>query len=187
MTTLLPSPLPFDPELGAALGVIAEQISSTLTPEMIPLMRSGGALAAPTDEELRRDGRFDVEDRPVPGPDGAPDISLLIGRPTASAGTTPGCVYFTHGGGMIGGQPHRRARGARLGGSRRRPGRGGAGGWRWPSGACTGTADRGRPGHRPGSRGRDLRVGSGNFPDPWCTNRLPILTHAMVAGRGVRH
>ena len=39
------------------------------------------------------------EDRAVPGPDGAPDISVRIFRPAAT-GTRPG-IYFIHGGGMI--------------------------------------------------------------------------------------
>jgi acetyl esterase/lipase len=99
--TTLPPPPPFDPELGAALSAIAEQMPAALTADLIPAMRSGGALEQPTDEDLRRDGRFTIEERAVPGPDGAPDISLLICRPTAAATQTLGCVYFTHGGGMI--------------------------------------------------------------------------------------
>src|ERR1700742_579103 len=40
------------------------------------------------------------EDRTVPGPEGAPDISLRIYRPLNAAGELPG-IYFIHGGGMI--------------------------------------------------------------------------------------
>jgi acetyl esterase/lipase len=40
------------------------------------------------------------EDRTVPGPEGAPDISVRIYRPVNATGTLPG-VYFIHGGGMI--------------------------------------------------------------------------------------
>ena len=40
------------------------------------------------------------EDRTVPGPDGAPDITVRIYRPRRATGTLPG-VYFIHGGGMI--------------------------------------------------------------------------------------
>jgi acetyl esterase/lipase len=40
------------------------------------------------------------EDRTVPGPEGAPDISVRIYRPVSASGTLPG-VYFIHGGGMI--------------------------------------------------------------------------------------
>jgi acetyl esterase/lipase len=40
------------------------------------------------------------EDRVVPGPEGAPDISVRIYRPVNASGSLPG-VYFIHGGGMI--------------------------------------------------------------------------------------
>jgi acetyl esterase/lipase len=100
MTATIPSPPPpFDPELGAALSLLAESLPSSLTPEMIPLMRDMPMISA-TDEELRRDGRISIEERTVPGPAGAPDISLLIARPTGVTGTL-GCIYHVHGGGMI--------------------------------------------------------------------------------------
>jgi acetyl esterase/lipase len=40
------------------------------------------------------------EDRVVPGPQGAPDITVRIYRPVDATGTLPG-IYFIHGGGMI--------------------------------------------------------------------------------------
>lgn len=40
------------------------------------------------------------EDRTVPGPAGAPDISVRVYRPANAPGTLPG-VYYIHGGGMI--------------------------------------------------------------------------------------
>lgn len=40
------------------------------------------------------------EDRTVPGPEGAPDISVRVYRPANATGTLPG-IYFIHGGGMI--------------------------------------------------------------------------------------
>jgi acetyl esterase/lipase len=40
------------------------------------------------------------EDRTVPGPEGAPDISVRVYRPVNASGTLPG-VYYIHGGGMI--------------------------------------------------------------------------------------
>ncbi|MEV6487665.1 alpha/beta hydrolase [Actinoplanes sp. NPDC051633] len=101
MTTTQAPPVPFDPELGAALSVLAEQIPPSITPEMIPLIRGGNSVFEPvTDEQLRRDGRFEVAERSVPGRDGDPDISLLICTPTEVTGTL-GCLYHTHGGGMI--------------------------------------------------------------------------------------
>jgi acetyl esterase/lipase len=99
-TTPCGPPVPFDPELAAALAVIQEELPSSLTPEMIVPMRAGMVLGRLTDDDLRRDGTFDVTERLVPGPAGDPDVSLLICRPTGA--TTPlAAVYHTHGGGMI--------------------------------------------------------------------------------------
>ena len=99
MTTTLPPP-PFDPELGAALAALADLIPPSLDGELLTTMRSGSALPLPTDEELSRGGTFQVEDRTVPGLGDDPDITLLICTPTAPTGTL-GCIYHTHGGGMV--------------------------------------------------------------------------------------
>ena len=88
---------PFDPEAAAALAALGGFPPST--PDRIPVGRQGrpGQLP-PTDAELARDGAFTVEERSVPGPDSAPDVSLLICRPTT---TVTGAVYWIHGGGMV--------------------------------------------------------------------------------------
>jgi len=61
----------------------------------------------PTDGQLRQEGKIVIDERKVPGPEGAPEISLLICRPSASATTKSNallpCIYFMHGGGMISG------------------------------------------------------------------------------------
>ena len=57
-------------------------------------------MAVPTDDDLRRDGTFRIEERVVPGLGDDPDITLLICTPVSPAGTL-GCVYHTHGGGMV--------------------------------------------------------------------------------------
>ncbi|WP_392748966.1 alpha/beta hydrolase [Streptomyces sp. LN590] len=93
-------PPPFDPELAAALEVIGEQVPSSLHLEMIPALREGMALSEGADLDLTRDGAFEVEERTVPGPPDAPDISLLICRPTGTAVAVP-VVYNVHGGGMV--------------------------------------------------------------------------------------
>jgi acetyl esterase/lipase len=94
-------PPPFDPELAAVLAAMADEVSPSLTLEMIPEVRAArAAMPRLTDEELRRDGAFDIEERAVPGPAGAPDVSLLICRPAGATGSLP-AVYHTHGGGMI--------------------------------------------------------------------------------------
>ncbi|MGD6741884.1 alpha/beta hydrolase [Streptomyces sp. BH106] len=53
-----------------------------------------------SEETLTRGGAYTLEERVTPGPQGAPDISLLICRPTAPTGPVP-ALYHTHGGGMI--------------------------------------------------------------------------------------
>ena len=53
-----------------------------------------------TDEMLSLNGTYGIEVRMVPGPDGDPDISLVICRPKDATSATP-AIYHTHGGGMI--------------------------------------------------------------------------------------
>jgi acetyl esterase/lipase len=91
---------PFDPELGAALAAVADRIPPTLTPADIPTQRKRMAEVQLSDGDLRRDGAVEFEERNVPGPAGAPAISLLICRPAGIDTPAPG-VYHTHGGGMI--------------------------------------------------------------------------------------
>ena len=92
-------PPPFDPELAAALAAMGG--FPPITPDMIPVVRQGlPGQEPPTDAELERGGAFTVEERAVPGPDGEPDVRLLVCRPTGA--TTPlGAVYWIHGGGMV--------------------------------------------------------------------------------------
>lgn len=112
MTTTVPdgsptapvgSPPPFDPELAAVLTVINEQLPSPVTPDLIPVLRQPSPVfPPPTDEELRHGGAFEVTERLVPGPAGAPEVSLLICRPVSAAMPTA-AIYHIHGGGMIAG------------------------------------------------------------------------------------
>ncbi len=96
-----PPPPPFDPELAAALAVVAEHIPPVFTLDLLPSMRGPNSLMpAPTDEDLSRGGAFEITERRVPGPAGAPDISLLICRP-AGVRTPTAALYNIHGGGMI--------------------------------------------------------------------------------------
>jgi hypothetical protein len=91
---------PFDPECGAVLGAVAELVSPSLTLGEIPSLRNDMTQLAPslTAEELARGGAFTVEDPPVSGPDGAPEILRLICRPT-SATAPVAAGDHTHGGG----------------------------------------------------------------------------------------
>ena len=94
-------PPPFDPELAAALAVLGELIPPGLTAEMIPVLRQPNpVMSRLTDDELRRGGAFEISERLVPGPEGAPEVSLLICRPVGAAVPTA-AIYHIHGGGMI--------------------------------------------------------------------------------------
>jgi acetyl esterase/lipase len=98
MKTTHPCP-PFDVELGAVLAALGEMLPPTLTPEMIAPMRQGGLLATPIDEIIG-DRPIRHEERTVPGPEGAPDITLSIFSRTDHVAGGPG-IFHTHGGGMI--------------------------------------------------------------------------------------
>jgi acetyl esterase/lipase len=93
---------PFDPELDGPLREILRTLPTPLTPDLIPARRAVARRNRLSDEDIRRGGAFTVTERTVPGPPGAPDISLLICRPTGSPGPYP-VLYNTHGGGMVGG------------------------------------------------------------------------------------
>lgn len=93
-----PAP-PFDVELGAALAAIGEMMPPTLTPEMIKPMREG-ALGAPPIADLIGDRPILHEERSIPGPEGAPDITVSIFTRSDHATGGPG-IFHTHGGGMV--------------------------------------------------------------------------------------
>ncbi|GGR84431.1 esterase [Streptomyces humidus] len=95
-------PPPFDPELAAALELIKDVIQPGLSPEDIEAVRRGPGIALLAQLDLTAGGSFEVEDRTVPGPEGSPEISLLICRPTSPAPDRPRpVVYHVHGGGMV--------------------------------------------------------------------------------------
>jgi acetyl esterase/lipase len=95
-------PPPFDPELAAALELIKDMISPGLTLDEIAEVRQGPGIQMLAELDLTMGGTFEVEDRRVPGPEGEPDISLLICRPAGpeTAGPRP-VIYHVHGGGMV--------------------------------------------------------------------------------------
>ncbi|SOE07419.1 alpha/beta hydrolase [Streptomyces sp. Ag109_G2-15] len=98
----VPPPPPFDPELAAALELIKDQISPGFALEEIPAVRKGAGIELLAQLDLTMGGAFAAEDRAVPGPEGAPEISLLLCRPTAADPTVPlPVIYHVHGGGMV--------------------------------------------------------------------------------------
>lgn len=95
-------PPSFDHELAGPLREILAGLPMPLTPGLVADRRRRSLAGRLTDERIRRDGAFEVEERTVPGPPGAPGITLLICRPTAATGPVP-VIYHTHGGGMVAG------------------------------------------------------------------------------------
>ncbi|MEU5910521.1 alpha/beta hydrolase [Micromonospora sp. NPDC047527] len=101
-TVTAAAPPPFDPELAGPLAEILSQLPMPLTADLIADRRQRSRTGRLTDAQIRRDGAFEIEERKVPGPAGAPDISLLICRPVGVTTPVP-VVYHTHGGGMVAG------------------------------------------------------------------------------------
>lgn len=100
-----PAPVPFDPQAATVLDGLGDlRGSEPASPTDVPRWRAYLAATAPdpTLDELRDGGRFEVVERAVPGPAGAPDVPLLITRPAGLPEGAP-VVYHLHGGGMISG------------------------------------------------------------------------------------
>ena len=81
-----------DPEVAPLLDLWP---TTTLTAETLPLAR-GRAIPLPPFETAG----VALERRDVPGPEGAPDITLHIYRPESAAGPLP-AIYHIHGGGYV--------------------------------------------------------------------------------------
>ena len=89
---------PFDPELEAILSSAEAQLPTTLTAEMIPLLRQANPVEVPPEEVLAGTGivRRDVT---IPGFEGA-EIEISVLQREGRTGRGPGICY-THGGGMV--------------------------------------------------------------------------------------
>ncbi|MBT2210890.1 MULTISPECIES: alpha/beta hydrolase [Actinomadura] len=96
-----PAP-PLDHELAEPLRTILAGITVPLTPDLIADRRRSSERGRLSDAEIRRGGAFELEERVVPGPAGAPGVPVLICRPTGVEGPLP-VIYNTHGGGMVAG------------------------------------------------------------------------------------
>lgn len=94
--TSSPAP-PFDPELSAVLT--AAGFPSTITPDMIPMLRQG--VPFDTTESLLADNDIVAEEHTIPGYQGA-EIVVSVLKKRHHTGLGPG-VLHTHGGGMVSG------------------------------------------------------------------------------------
>ncbi|MFG2357211.1 alpha/beta hydrolase [Streptomyces sp. NPDC048521] len=95
-------PPPFDPELAAALELIKDGTTPGFTLDDLDAARRAAGPELHRLLDVTLDGAFEAEDRAVPGPEGAPDISLLLCRPASTRLTAPmPVIYHVHGGGMM--------------------------------------------------------------------------------------
>lgn len=97
MTSVTARP-PFDPELEAALLAHRELVVTSLSPDEIETLRRR---ASPPDAAaLTGDGEFVMSVHRAPGLAGAPDVTIVLLRPTSIPGPVP-LIYHLHGGGLV--------------------------------------------------------------------------------------
>ena len=97
-----PTPVPLDPELAAMIPVLRTVLPEfTLTAETIPQLRETMTLFRDQTDALIASLPVEVEERTIPGPAGAPDLTVSIARPRQRPAAPAPCVYFIHGGGMV--------------------------------------------------------------------------------------
>jgi acetyl esterase/lipase len=94
-----PAPHPLvDPELAAGLpDGLAEELDLDRISERRAAIRE---LLAHDRDALEKNETVKVTEVVIPGPKGAPDVSLLIAQPLSAGGAWP-AVYHIHGGGMV--------------------------------------------------------------------------------------
>jgi triacylglycerol lipase len=85
-----------DPALRPLLEVLPQV---ELNEGILPLVRENDF---PLERDLAAEAQVEANTYTVPGPAGAPDISVMVFRPSASSGPLP-CLYHIHGGGYIAG------------------------------------------------------------------------------------
>lgn len=91
---------PFDVECEAVLPQLNALYPATVTVDMIDHLRDTTGPLFPSMETSIGDRSVEVTDRVIPGPPGAPELTVTVMRPRDRQGTLP-AVYYTHGGGMI--------------------------------------------------------------------------------------
>ena len=93
---------PIDAELEETVwqAVLEAGIGFDLTLEQIPALRETYLDTLPSPQVLERGGDVDVEERSIPGPQGAPELPAVILKPKGATGALP-CIYYTANGGKI--------------------------------------------------------------------------------------
>ncbi|MFD4377377.1 alpha/beta hydrolase [Streptomyces sp. NPDC058486] len=94
--------VPLDPELAAVLAASGGRARDPLTPGNLAERQARDAAARPMPSlrELSDGGAFAVREVRVPGPPGAPEVTLVHARPAGAEGPLP-LLYYLHGGGLV--------------------------------------------------------------------------------------
>jgi acetyl esterase/lipase len=90
---------PFDTELAAGLASVPFPVIGAESLANIRTLIAEGIPGRPA-PDLTVGGALAETEMTVPGPDGAPDITLLVLTPTTGTGPWP-AIYHAHGGGMV--------------------------------------------------------------------------------------
>ncbi|MEU9332916.1 alpha/beta hydrolase [Streptomyces sp. NPDC048290] len=90
---------PYDPELRAYLES-GDIPALDITVDRIADLRAEMAQMSPPLADIVAQAGLEHTELSVPGPEGAPDVTLSVVRRPGASGAAP-CVYFIHGGGMI--------------------------------------------------------------------------------------
>ncbi len=94
---------PYDPELEVGLaGLPADIFGTEDGPSSIEETRALMASWRPSIESLTLGGAVDIDEHTIPGPQGSPDIKVLIMSPSQGDGPWP-VIYHIHGGAMVAG------------------------------------------------------------------------------------
>lgn len=89
-----------DPEFRTMLESYKGPKTTSVTLDMIPSLRKSLSGMSKPDTVLSRNDAIVLKDVTVPGPKGAPELSLLVCRPAIATDLTA-AVYYVHGGAMF--------------------------------------------------------------------------------------
>lgn len=97
---MIPTPVPFDPQVASALAESPSAAPAVHTPETLPGMRQHMKTMFPPVDEAIGQRPVEAVERTIPGPAGAPDLDVTILSPNDLDRPVPG-LYNIHGGGMM--------------------------------------------------------------------------------------
>ncbi len=89
----------FDPDFADLIPLLPTQLADLSDPDAIRTVREGGLVSFTGEVPDRDDVR--MNDRAIPGPDGAPDVPVRVYAPVAEPTGPRGALLYLHGGGFL--------------------------------------------------------------------------------------